>query len=81
MNLKLFGETIILNVSLHTGMCVCVCVCERSFKGACGLNPLKYHGANSALHAVTVNGRDAPKKKFWPETEFWMCLIENQNAL
>ncbi len=49
-------------------MCVCVCVCD----------PLKEHVvANSALDVVTVNGRDAPKLKFWDETEFWMCLVEN----
>ncbi len=35
--------------------------------------------ANSALYVVTVNGSDAPKCKFWAETEFWMCLVENQN--
>ncbi len=34
---------------------------------------------NSALYVVTVNGSDAPKCKFWAETEFWMCLVENQN--
>ncbi len=49
---------------------VCVFVCD----------PLKEHVvANSALYVVTVNSRDAPKWKFWAETEFWMCLVENQN--
>ncbi len=39
-------------------MCVCVCAC----------NPLKEHVvANSALYVFTVNGRDAPKLKFWAE--------------
>ncbi len=50
-------------------LCILVCVC----------NSLKEDVvANSALYVVTVNGRDAPKSKFWAETEFWMCLVENQ---
>ncbi len=36
--------------------------------------------ANSALDVVTVNGRDAPKWKFWAENrKLWMCLVENPN--
>ncbi len=56
MNLKLFGECILLNVSLHTCVCVCVCVC-----GGGGGSLKEYVVANSALYVVTVNGRDAPK--------------------
>ncbi len=56
-------------------MCVCVCVC----------NPLKEHVvANSALDVVTVNGRDAPKCKFWAETENSGCAwskTKTENAL
>ncbi len=50
-------------------MCVCVC------------NPLKEHVvANSALYVVTVNGKDAPKLKFWAETENYGCArSKNQN--
>ncbi len=37
---------------------MCVCVCD----------PLKEHVvANTVLCIVTVNGRDAPKFKFWSE--------------
>ncbi len=56
-------------------MCVCVCVCV--------CNPLKKHVvANSAL--VTVNVRDAPKLKFWAETENSGCArskTKTENAL
>ncbi len=56
-------------------MCVCVCVC----------NPLKVHVvANSALDVVTVNGRNAPKWKFWAETENYGCAwskTQTKNAL
>ncbi len=67
MNLKLFGEYTLLNVSLHT------CVCD----------PLKEHVvANSALYVVKVNGRDAPKWKFWAETEISGCAwSQTENAL
>ncbi len=46
-------------------MCVCVCVCMC----------LKEHVvANSALDVVAVNGRDAPKLKFWAKKK---GLVEN----
>ncbi len=46
--------------------CVCVCVC----------NPLNEHVVvNSALYVVTVNGKDAPKWKFWAETENSGCSL------
>ncbi len=38
--------------------------------------------ANSALYVVTVNGRDAPKLKFWAETENYRCAwSKTENAL
>ncbi len=40
--------------------------------------------ANSALDVVTVNGRDAPKCKFWAETENYGCAwskTKTENAL
>ncbi len=58
-------------------MCVCVyvCVCKS----------LKEHVvANSALYVVTVNGRNAPKCKFWAETENFGCAwskTKTNNAL
>ncbi len=52
---------------------MCVCVCGVVWCGVvcvCLCDPLKEHVvANSALYVVTVNGRDAPKLKFWSETE------------
>ncbi len=54
-------------------MCGCVCT------------SLKEHVvANSALHVVTVNGRDAPKLKFCAETENSECAwskTKTENAL
>ncbi len=50
-------------------MCVCVCVC------VCVCMCLKEHVvANSALDVVAVNGRDAPKLKFWAKKK---GLVEN----
>jgi len=58
-----------------------VCVCVR----LCVCDPLKEHVvANSALDVVTVNGRDAPKLKFWAETENSGCAhskTKTENAL
>ncbi len=55
-------------MSLCVCVCVCVCVCE----------PLKEHVvANSALYVVKVNGRDAPKLKFWAETKISWSQTEN----
>ncbi len=51
-------------------MCVCVCVSVSVSVCVFVCNHLKEHVvANSALYVVTVNGRDAPKLKFWAETE------------
>ncbi len=42
----------------------------------CVCNHLKEHVvANSALYVVTVNGRDAPKLKFWAEF-FWARILD-----
>ncbi len=51
-------NTFLSNMNLFF-FCILVCV-------VC--NPLKEHVvANSAMCVVTVNGRDAPKLKFWAE--------------
>ncbi len=43
-------------------VCVCVCVCVCACACVCVCDPVNEHVvANSALHVVTVNGRDAPK--------------------
>ncbi len=60
-------------MSIYILVCVCVCVCDS-------LN--EHVVTNSALYVVTLNGRDAPKLKFWAETENSGCACsKTENAL